>query len=168
MKAVSVVTIKKELKHRSSEELLELCLRLSKFKKENKELLTYLLFESHDESGYIETVKAEIDEQFETINTNSYFYIKKSVRKILRNIKKYARYSLKKETEVELLLHFCTALKDFEPSIFKNITLNNIYDRQIIAIKKIVSNLHEDLQYDYNLVLEELEEVSYNSKIFKL
>lgn len=156
MKAVSVVTIKKELKHRSSEELLELCLRLSKFKKENKELLTYLLFESHDESGYIETVKAEIDEQFETINTNSYFYIKKSVRKILRNIKKYARYSLKKETEVELLIHFCTVLKDFEPSIFKNITLNNIYDRQIVAIKKLISSLHEDLQYDYNLLLEEL------------
>lgn len=157
MKAVSVVTIKKELKHRSTEELLELCLRLSKFKKENKELLTYMLFESHDESGYIETVQAEINEQFEAINTNSYFYIKKSVRKILRNIKKYARYSLKKETEVELLLHFCEVLKDFKPSISKNITLMNIYDRQIALIKKIVSGLHEDLQYDYHIKLEELE-----------
>ena len=92
MKAVSVVTIKKELQHRSSEELMALCLRLSKFKKENKELLTYLLFESHDETGYIETVKQVLDEQFETINTDSYFYIKKSIRKILRNLKKYARY----------------------------------------------------------------------------
>ncbi len=160
MKAVSVVTIKKELKHRSQEELLELCLRLSKFKKENKELLTYLLFESHDESGYNETVKAEIDEQFKSINTNSYFYIKKSVRKILRNIKKYARYSLKKETEVELLLHFCKVLKDFEPSIFKNVTLLNIFERQIVLIKKIVSTLHEDLQYDYHQELEQLEDAT--------
>ena len=158
MKAVSVVTIKKELKHRSTEELMELCLRLSKFKKENKELLTYLLFESHDEASYIETVKAEIDEQFENINTNSYFYIKKSVRKILRNIKKFARYSLKKETEVELLLHFCAVLKDFKPSIFNNTTLINIYERQILLIKKIVGTLHEDLQYDYNLELEKLED----------
>jgi hypothetical protein len=157
MKAVSVVTIKKELQHRSSEELMELCLRLSKFKKENKELLTYLLFESHDESGYIETVKQEIDVQFETINTDSYFYIKKSVRKILRNIKKYARYSLKKETEVELLLYFCCILKDFQPSIKNNVTLTNIYERQILSIKKIVATLHEDLQYDYNLMLEDLE-----------
>ncbi|HLV39706.1 hypothetical protein [Xanthomarina sp.] len=156
MKAVSVVTIKKELKHRSQEELIELCLRLSKFKKENKELLTYLLFESHDEMGYIETVKQELDEQFETINTDSYFYIKKSVRKILRNLKKYARYSLKKETEVELLLYFCKRLKDFKPSIKRNVTLMNIYDRQILSIKKIVGTLHEDLQYDYNLELEEL------------
>ena len=157
MKAVSVVTIKKELKHRSSEELMELCLRLAKFKKENKELLTYLLFESHDESGYIETVKVEIETQFEEINTNSYFYIKKSVRKILRNIKKYSRYSLKKETEVELLLHFCSIFKNFKPSIFENVTLINIYDRQIVVIKKLVSTLHEDLQYDYNLDLEKLE-----------
>lgn len=157
MKAVSVVTIKKELQHRSTEELMELCLRLSKFKKENKELLTYLLFESHDESGYIETVKQELDEQFENINTDSYFYIKKSVRKILRNLKKYARYSLKKETEVELLLYFCDKLKYFEPSIKRNVTLTNIYERQILTIKKIVATLHEDLQYDYNLALEELE-----------
>lgn len=164
MKAVSVVTIRKELKHRSPEELLELCLRLSKFKKENKELLTYLLFESHDEAGYIETVKAEIDEQFQNINTNSYYYIKKSVRKILRNLKKFARYSLKKETEVELLLHFCAVLKDFQPSIFKNIALNNIYDRQILAIRKIVDGLHEDLQYDYNLKLEELNTVDHTFK----
>ena len=168
MKAVSVVTIKKELKHRSSEELMELCLRLSKFKKENKELLTYLLFESHDESGYIETVKVEIEQQFEEINTTSYFYIKKSVRKILRNVKKYARYSLKKETEVELLLHFCSVLKDFKPSIFKNVTLVNIYERQILLIKKIVATLHEDLQYDYNLELEKLESANYKSKVFKL
>jgi hypothetical protein len=157
MKAVSVSQIKKELQHLSSDELTELCLRLSKFKKENKELLTYLLFESHDEAGYIETVKAEVDEQFDLINTNSYFYIKKSVRKILRLIKKFARYSLKKETEVELLLYFCYKLKTFEPSIFKNVTLTNIFQRQLQSIKKIVATLHEDLQYDYRLKLEDLE-----------
>lgn len=156
MKAVSVANIKKELQHLSQDELIELCLRLSKFKKENKELLTYLLFEAHDESGYIEAVKQEIDTQFETINTNSYFYIKKSVRKILRLIKKYARYSLKKETEVELLLFFCQKLKNFSPSIKHNVTLTNIYERQIGTIKKIVGTLHEDLQYDYHLELEYL------------
>lgn len=156
MKAVSVVTIRKELKDRSHEELSELCLRLSRFKKENKELLTYLLFESHDESGYIQSVKEEIDAQFETINTNSFFYIKKSVRKILRLIKKYARYSLKKETEIELLLYFCHKLNDFTPSIESNVTLMKIYERQITTIKKLIKTLHEDLQYDYNLELEEL------------
>lgn len=156
MKAVSVGIIKKELNHLSSDELTELCLRLAKFKQENKELLTYLLFEAHDETAYIEAVKAEVDAQFEQINTSSYYYIRKSVRKILRTIKKFARYSLKKETEVELLLYFCQKLKNLEPSISNNVTLSNTYKRQRDLIKKIVSGLHEDLQYDYKLKLDEL------------
>lgn len=156
MKAAKVSEIKKELKNRSQEELLELCLRLSKFKKENKELLTYLLYEADDESAYIKSVKEEVDLHFKEINTNSYYFIKKSLRKILRIIKKYARYSQKKETEAELLLYYCEKLKAFKPSIFNNTALSNLYDRQIISIQKIVSTLHEDLQYDYGLRLEEL------------
>ncbi|WP_460218606.1 hypothetical protein [Psychroserpens sp. MEBiC05023] len=158
MKAVSVVTIRKELKHKSNEELAELCLRLSRFKKENKELLTYLLFEADSEAGYIETVKEEIDEQFEDINTNSNFYIKKSVRKILRHTKKYIRYSLNKETEVELLLYFCKKLKSMSPSIKRNTTLTNIYERNMDAIAKKLVKLHEDLQYDFNEELEQLRD----------
>ncbi|MBB3124783.1 hypothetical protein FHS04_002310 [Mesoflavibacter sabulilitoris] len=157
MKSATVANIRKELKHKSNDELTELCLRLSRFKKENKELLTYLLFEADYEAGYIETIKAEIDEQFDQINTSSFFYIKKSVRKILRNTKKYIRYSLNKETEVELLLYFCKKLKAMTPSISKNTTLTNLYNRTILAIKKKVKNLHEDLQYDYNLELEDLK-----------
>ncbi len=156
MKAATVSQLKKELSYRSPEELLEICLRLSKFKKENKELLTYLLFESADEAGYIESVKNEIDLEFENINTNTYYYIKKSVRKILRSIKKYSRYSQKKETEVELLIYFCFKLKSFKPSISRNTTLLNLYERQLALVEKNISTLHEDLQYDYRLELENL------------
>ncbi|MCR8667787.1 hypothetical protein NO995_08845 [Aestuariibaculum sp. M13] len=156
MQATSIVNIKKELKHKSPEELIEFCLRLSKFKKENKELITYLLFESDDESGYIESIKQHIDSQFETINTKSYFFIRKSVRKILTQTKKYIRYSQNKETEVELLLHFLQTLQDFKPSYKKSAQLQNLYNRQLALIKKVVSGLHEDLQYDYNLLLENL------------
>lgn len=157
MKPATVKQLKDELKYLSNDDLVNLCLRLSRFKKENKELLSYLLFEANNESGYIEGIKQEVDEQFELINTNSYFYIKKSVRKILRTIKKYNRYSLNKETEVELLLYFCKKLKEFKPSIKRNVTLTNIYKRQIDFIKKKVTALHEDLQYDYQLELERLE-----------
>lgn len=78
MKTATVSEIKKELNYRSTDELMELCLRLARFKKENKELLTYLLFESEDEEAFIMGVKRRMDEQFEGINTNSYFYIKKA------------------------------------------------------------------------------------------
>ena len=159
MKAATVSQLKKELSYRSPEELLELCLRLSKFKKENKELLTYLLFDSLDEEEFIQKIKEEVDLEFDAINTKNFFYIKKSVRKILKNIKKYSRYSLKKETEAELLLYFCSKLKDFRPSIKRNPTLVNLYQRQLVAVKKLISTLHEDLQYDYQLEIEELESI---------
>ncbi len=156
MKAASLKEIKIELSHKSTQELLELCIHLTKFKKENKELLTYLLFESEDEEAFIQSIKNQVDIQFEAINTKTYFYIKKSVRKILREIKKFIRYSQNKETEVALLIYFCQKLKDSEPSIKRNATLTNIYNRQLSYIKKKITTLHEDLQYDYNLELEEL------------
>ncbi|MDC0176826.1 hypothetical protein OAJ14_01545 [Polaribacter sp.] len=156
MKAVTVKKIKDELSHRSANDLMELCLKLCKFKKENKELLTYLLFESHNEEGYIEGVKEQLDDLFEQINTKSYFYIRKSVRKILTLTKKFIRYSKKKETEVALLLYFCHKLKNFKPSINRSTRLVNTFDRQIILVKKVIATLHEDLQYDYQLELNDL------------
>lgn len=160
MKAASIKQIKDELKHKSNDELVDLCLRLSKFKKENKELLSYLLYDLDNEAGYITDIKAEVDEQFESINTQTFYFIKKSVRKILRNIKKYIRYSKKKETEVELLLYFAQKLSIMEPCIKDNLTLYNIYRKQLEITQKAINTLHEDLQYDYteelNLIGEEL------------
>lgn len=156
MKAASVSEIKKELNTHSQKELLEICLRLSKFKKENKELLTYLLYEASDESSYISGVKEEITEQFKLINTSSYYFIKKSTRKILRNTKKYIRYSKKKETEVDLLIYFCAQLKNMNPPMERSTALHNIFLRQIESIKKTISTLHEDLQYDFGAELDEI------------
>jgi hypothetical protein len=156
MKAVTVKELKDELQLRSPKELRDLCLRLSRFKKENKELLTYLLFESSDESLYKENVKMEIDEQFELINRESYYFIKKSVRKILRITRKYIRYSLNKQTEVDLMIYFCTKLKNLSPSMHKSTGLINLYNRQIDTILKKVSALHEDLQFDYGQEIEGL------------
>lgn len=156
MKAVTAKELKNELANASQSELIALCLRLSRFKKENKELLTYLLFEASYEEGFVQSVKEEIDAQFELINTKTYYFIKKSVRKILRMIKKYIRYSNSKETEIELLLYFCQKLSAFKPSINKNTVLKNICIREIASIEKKLTVLHEDLQYDYRLALEEL------------
>ena len=159
MKPSTLKQLKDELKHRSQDDLLELTLRLARFKKENKELLTYLLFESNNEERYIQSIKEDIDEQFENINKKSYYFIRKSVRKILKDIKKYIRYSKKKETEVELLLYFCKKLKNFSPTIKRSAQLQNSYNRQIALIRKVISTLHEDLQYDFELEIQKIENI---------
>jgi len=154
MKAATVKAIKEELNIRSREELVELCLSLSKFKKENKELLTYLLYEVSDELSFINSIKEEIDLAFKEVNRTSYYYLKKSIRKILRNTKKNIRYSKKKQTEVELILFYCNKLKNFTPPISKSIPLTRIFEREIQRIEKIVAKLDADLQYDYGNEIE--------------
>jgi len=156
MQTASVTTVKKELKHLPKEDLESLCLKLTKFKKENKEYISYLLFESEFESEFIESVKNEVSILFQEINPDSYFYMKKTIRKILRLIKKYIRFSKIKSTEVELLIHFCKEMNQVRPTIKRNAVLTNMYDRQVEIIGKTIDKLHDDLQFDYREDLEML------------
>ena len=112
MKPATVQEIKKELNTLNTATLAELCLRLARFKKENKELLTYLLFSAGNEQAFVAAIKKEIDNQFDEMNQSHVYYAKKSLRKILRLINKYCRYSSLTETEVEIRIHFCAILKD--------------------------------------------------------
>lgn len=157
MKAAGIREIKAELKEQSPQEMMELCLKLARFKKENKELLTYLLFEEADEDSFITSVKEEMDEAFVNINKRSYYLMKKNVRKILKNTKKYIRYSKKKPTEIALLLHFCKKTKLLDPS-GRNLFVQNICERNLEAAKKKIASLHEDLQFDYEDEIAELED----------
>lgn len=150
MKSASVAEIKKELKHQSPDELIALCLRLARFKKENKELLTYLLYEKDDESAYIDSVKQEVNSLFGQINTKTYYFIKKGLRKILNAIKKYARYSGNKQTEVELHVYFLQSMAQYFPYFRDDSRLLNIWETQLRMLQKKIALLHEDLQFDYN------------------
>jgi len=158
MKSATIHEIKQELSTAKSAELVDLCLRLGRFKKENKELLTYLLFEANDEEGYINGIKKEIDEHFGSINLSHLYFAKKTLRKIVRIINKYCRYSASKPTEVELRIYFCTQLKNSGIPVKRNAVINNLYQSQLKKINTVLKTLHEDLQYDYRRELGELIE----------
>ena len=156
MKPASISTLRKELDLLPPKELAQLCMRLAKYSKENKELLSYLIFDAENEKGFIEGVKAQIKVQFEEINTSSMFYVRKSIRKILKITNKYVRYSGQKQTEVELLIFFCQTMKASGIKYQRITSLNNLYQNQVIKIKKSVATLHEDLQFDYQMEIEKL------------
>jgi gas vesicle protein len=156
MKAASLNALQKELTTLEPKRVLELCVRLMKYKKENKELLTYLLFEAHDEENFIKLIKEETDRQFSEINKSNLYLAKKSIRKILRMINKFIRYSGIKETELELRIYYCTKLKQSRIPIDKSKVLSNLYNNQLSKIKTVLSKLHEDLQYEYVSRLEKL------------
>lgn len=157
MKAATLHELKQEMAHLSAKQVVDLCLRLGRFKKENKELLTYLLFEADDERTFIQNVKADMDEAFAEIpRDNNLYLIKKNLRKILRSTTKYIRFSGSKIVETELLLHYLELIKNSRIPIHKSTALENLFAAQVKKIKKALSGLEEDLQYDYNKVLEGL------------
>jgi hypothetical protein len=156
METASISVIKKELKNLPSEELQTIVARLAKYKKENKELLSYLLFEAYNEQEFIESVKDEIDEQFLNLNQTSFYLAKKTLRKVLKTTNKYIRFSGSKETEIQLLLYFCKKIKTSGLNYKASRVIFNMYINQIKRIHKVLSMMHEDLQYDYKDEVENL------------
>jgi len=71
MYTASLSILKKELKSKSDEEVLAISLRLGRYKKENKEVMHYVLLEADNEIGYVEQIKEDISECFESINYNN-------------------------------------------------------------------------------------------------
>ncbi|MBL4674640.1 MAG: hypothetical protein JKY70_00275 [Mucilaginibacter sp.] len=140
--------IKKELQHLPAEQLAELCLRLTRYKKENKELLAYLLFESHNEQVFIESVKAEAGFMFSQLPVQSYFTAK-GLRKILKLLNKYIKFIGNKAAEVELLINFCQNYMQYVIKQTSHKPIRLILIRQVEKIRTTLSKLHEDLQYDY-------------------
>ncbi|MEZ4933218.1 MAG: hypothetical protein R2788_13990 [Saprospiraceae bacterium] len=157
MKTATVTELKKELNKQEPSKLIELCLRLVKYKKDNKELLTYLLFEADNEMAYINSVKYEIDELMTAIPNSNIYYLKKSLRKILRLLDKHIRYSGNKETETELRIYFCKKILAAHIPIKRSRVLLNLYEGQLKKITIAISKLHEDLQYDYGEQLKEIK-----------
>jgi hypothetical protein len=150
--------IKKELQHLSGQQIAELCLRLARHKKENKELLSYLLFEASNSADFIEKVKAEAGFMFSQMPARSY-EAAKYLRKILRLLGKYIKFIASKEAEIELLLNFCTGYLQYADSRSSYKPLRLIFTRQVEKIRTAIGKLHEDLQYDYttgyNAMLDE-------------
>jgi site-specific DNA-adenine methylase len=156
MKASTISTLRKELNTLPAGDLLDLCLKLIKYKKENKELVSYLLFDANNEPEFIKSIKEEIDQQFAEINMSHLYFAKKSIRKILKTTNKYIRYSGHKQTEVELLIHFCAKLKQSKISYKSSNSLLNLFKNQVRKIHIAIAALHEDLQHDYKQELAEL------------
>ena len=156
MQSASISTLKKELLQIPQEALVELCLRMAKYKKENKELLNYLLFENTHEQHYIDTVKEMIEEEFLKVNVSNMFFAKKGIRRILRLCNKYINYSGLAETEIKVLIHFCKQMKLLKIDFSKSAAMLNLYESQLKKINKAIQSLHEDLQYDYEKEMESI------------
>ena len=150
MPTASLSDIRKELQHLDSDALQAFCLRLVRYKNENKELLGYLLFDAHDEPGYIQQVKEQIELLFEEISDRNLYLTKKILRKILRYTNRQIKYSGIPLTELELRIFFCEKIREARIPLSTGTVLFNLYQQQLKKIDSVLAKLPEDLQSDYS------------------
>lgn len=157
MKPAGISEIKNELKELDKKELLDLCLALAKYKKENKEYLTYLLFEAHDKEAYAAEVRKIIDDEFTELKKQpNLYYVKKGLRKLLRIINRYTRFLDNAALKADLHIYFLRSLKDSGIPYWKEKRIVNLYEAELKKINTLVKSLHEDLREDYRASVEEL------------
>lgn len=157
MNSASISEIKKELQRLDADALHAICLRLAKYKKENKELLSYLLSDAHDEAGYIRSVKEEMDAMFLELDGRNLYIVKKMLRKILRMANRQIKYSGIPLTELELRIYFCEKVNEVGIPLTAGTVLYNLYQQQLKKITTVLAKLPEDYQVDYASAIEALQ-----------
>ncbi|MCH6236455.1 hypothetical protein [Cognataquiflexum rubidum] len=149
MKVGSLAEIKKELTFLDTKELSVLLLDLAKFSTDNKAFLYFKLFERENPRLFVELVQEEIDLEFQKANTRNYHLAKKSAQSIRRKLNKSLKLTKDKETLIELIAYFCEQFKLYGFLDFRHPVIDNLYKVQVGKIEKLITGLHEDLQYDY-------------------
>ena len=157
MKFPSLSQLKKELAYHSEKELIELIAELSKFSRDNKAYLFFKLHEKDNPGLFLEMAKEELELEFQKANTQHGYYAKKSAQAIRRKMNKLLKLNKKKEDQAELILFFCERLKGYGYLAHRHPVIQNLYEIQIRKAEKLISGLHEDLQYDFQEKMRELE-----------
>jgi hypothetical protein len=147
--------LKKELADLSKPELIKLCLRVAKLKRENKELLSYLIFDSEDPLFYAQKLKPEIKEVFEQPFQHAY-YLTKSIRKVMRIITKYYRFTSNKQGETELLIYLVEEFYQSWRYEYRYQALGKVIFRCLEKAQSNLKKIDEDFRADFEDPINEL------------
>lgn len=157
MEIPSLAQLKKDLSYLSEKELIELITDLAKFSRDNKSFLYFKLNERDQPNLFVDSVRAELDEAFQTANTKNYHLAKKAAQTIRRKLNKALKLSKNKADQAELILYFCEQMKTYEYHRHHHPVINNLFQVQLGKARRLISTLHEDLQSDFSYRIEELE-----------
>ncbi|MBK0382621.1 hypothetical protein I5M32_06560 [Pedobacter sp. SD-b] len=155
MDSPKLAELKKELNHLEIQEVKEICLRLAKYKTENKELLHYLLFYQDKKEVYVEDIKQLIINEFDDLHPSIY-YVNKQLRKLIRIMNKHIKYIGEKDKECDIILCFCDEFIKHPIVTVTQQSLILLLFRQLKRAKRILPKLNEDLQFDYQQQFDSL------------
>ncbi len=158
MEIPSLAELKRELGYRSEKELVSLLSDLAKFSRDNKAFLYFKLNEVDQPGLYVDAVREELDEAFQTANTKNFHLAKKAAQTIRRKLNKALKLSKNKADQVEVILYFCEQMKEYGYLRFRHPVIDNLFAVQVGKAQKLISTLHEDLQSDFGYRIEDLFE----------
>jgi hypothetical protein len=153
--------LKKELLELNKPELIQLCLRVAKLKRENKELLAYLIFDADDPLFYAQKLKPEIKEVFEQPFQHAY-YLTKSIRKVMRLITKYYRFTSNKQGETDLLIYLVEEFHQSWRYEYRYQALGKVIFRCLEKAQTNLKKIDEDFRADFEQPLAELLQKTIN------
>lgn len=156
MKVASAQEIRKTLLNMEPREITDVVMRMLRYKKDNKELASYLLYNSSDEQAFVDEITEEINASFAELKYEGAYKYTKQIRKIIRLANKPIRYSGLPSTQVEVLLCILENLKPILSGKHGSNVLSGIYMRQVDIVAKAMDKLHEDIRYDYVKQFERL------------
>ncbi|MFN4123138.1 MAG: hypothetical protein ACK4GL_07525 [Flavobacteriales bacterium] len=170
--ATTLGILKQELQTHDRRSLIELCIQLARFKQENRELITYLLFHAKDPIAYAQGYKILIEEPFDKHLMNPYL-LTKGIRKSFRLISRYAKVSKSKEGECELYLHLAVQFVERIQGKLVHKALITLLERALKKAHQLILKMHEDFQMDYipiytDLVVQCKNKVSNPNYVFEV
>lgn len=168
MTTIKLQNQKKEIAKLDAKTLAEICIRLAKYKTENKEFLNYLLFHSYDNQPYIDEIKSDITNTFLSFNQNDYLN-SKVLKGLLTRLNKQLKFIADKNREAEIVTEFCLAFIANVSVRCYYAGLMQVLYRQFVRLQKVVGKLDEDLQFDYKediyTILAYLKKTRFYSEI---
>ena len=153
---------KKELHQLSKTELEAICLRFARFKKENKELLEFVLFHQGDPQAYADALKTDLADVFKSLTGANYSDAKK-LRKITKALNKHAKYMQNPTLEADLWIWFCYTYCYSLAAKSTAQVIRNFFAKAVIKVEKIQYKLHEDLAFDVAQELEKIGQIAIKS-----
>ena len=168
MNSPKLSELKKELGFKDTLALQTICLRLAKYKTENKELLHYLLFYEDRKDDYVAEVKSIMLAEFDDLHPSIY-YVTKQLRKLTRVMNKHIKYIADKNAETELALYFSELFINHPIANTSHKALIGLLFRQLKRVDKLLVKLEEDLAFDYQQQLDVLlSDLKKNRPSFQL
>ncbi|MEZ5174419.1 MAG: hypothetical protein R2850_13175 [Bacteroidia bacterium] len=141
--------LKKDVQGLPHPELVRLLMRMSRLKTENKELLHFMLYYEHDPMSYANALKEEVLAPFDDAFVHSRILSKK-IRKSLKIIARFTRFSSNREGESDLLLSLVENYLETYRYEYRQLVLARMMVR---CMKKVYDNferIHEDFRADYS------------------